>query len=291
MKNALSVSFVMKTAVAVSAVSIALSANAVEPIKITLANWADTQAVVYTAKYVLETKLQQPVTLTTADLGIQFQGIARGDVDLMLGAWLPVTHAAYYARFKNDMEDLGVIYSGAKIGWAVPDYVPESEVASIGDLNKPDVKTKMNSTIQGIEPGAGEMVASEKAMKEYDLAGYNLIRASEAGMLTAVSRAYQSKSWIVATVWSPHWLWQKYKMRYLKDPKGVLGGDEQIHGFASKQFAGKFPRANVFIRHFKLTLADVESIELDGNASNDWSAAAKKFVDSHPEKVQAWLQQ
>jgi glycine betaine/proline transport system substrate-binding protein len=276
---------------AVSTVTFAMSASAADPIKISLANWADTQAVTYTAKYVLETKLQQPVTLIVADLGIQFQGVARGDVDLMLGAWLPVTHAAYYARFKNEMDDLGVIYTGAKIGWAVPDYVPESEVSSIADLNKPEVKSKLNATIQGIEPGAGEMVASEKAMKDYDLAGYNLIRASEAGMLTAVSRAYQSKSWIVATVWSPHWLWQKYKMRYLKDPKGVLGGDEQIRGFASKQFAQKYPRANTFIRHYKLTLSDVEAIELDGNATNDWNAAAKKFVDSHPEKVKAWLQE
>ena len=291
MKNALSVRFVMKAAAAVSAVTFAMSAHSADPLKITLTNWADTQAVVYTAKYVLETKLQQPVTLVNADIGIQFQGLARGDVDLMLGAWLPVTHAAYFARYKNDIEDLGTIYSGAKIGWAVPDYVPESEVASIADLNKPDVKTKLNSTIQGIEPGAGEMVASEKALKEYNLAGYNLVRASEAGMLTAVSRAYPAKNWIVATVWSPHWLWQKYKMRYLKDPKGVLGGDEQIHGFGSKQFAQKFPRANVFVRHFKLTLADVEAIELDGNATNDWNVAAKKFVDAHPEKVQAWLQQ
>ncbi len=210
----------------------------------------------------------------------------------MLGAWLPVTHAAYYARFKDQMDDMGVIYTGAKIGWTVPDCVPESEVSSIADLNKLDVKTKLNGTIQCIEPGAGEMVASEKAMKEYDLAGYNLIRASEAGMLTAVSRAaYQSKSWIVATVWSPHWLWQKYKMRYLKDPKGVLGGDEQIRGFASKQFAQEYPCANTFIKHYKLTQADVEQIELDGNANNDLNAAAKKFVYSHLEKVQAWLQQ
>jgi glycine betaine/proline transport system substrate-binding protein len=291
MKNALFARFVMKAAVAVSAVTFTMVAPAAEPIKITLANWADTQAVVYTAKYVLETKLQQPVTLVNADLGIQFQGISRGDVDLMLGAWLPVTHAAYYARYKNDMEDMGIIYTGAKIGWAVPDYVPESDVASIADLNKPEVKSKLNSTIQGIEPGAGEMVASEKAMKDYDLAGYNLIRASEAGMLTAVSRAYQSKQWIVATVWSPHWLWQKWKMRYLKDPKGTLGGDEQIHGFASKQFAGKYPKADAFIRHYKLTLADVEEIELTGNTTNDWNAAAKKFVDSHPDKVKAWLQQ
>jgi glycine betaine/proline transport system substrate-binding protein len=284
----------MKTAavvMSVTSVTLAMCANAAEPIKITLTNWADTQAVVYTAKYVLETKLQQPVTLVNADIGIQYQGIARGDVDLMLGAWLPVTHGAYYTRYKNDMVDMGVIYSGAKIGWAVPDYVPENEVSSIADLNKPEVKSKLNGSIQGIEPGAGEMVASEKTLKEYDLSGYNLVRASEAGMLTALSRAYQSKSWIVATVWSPHWLWQKWKMRYLKDPKGTLGGDEQIHGFASKQFAGKYPRADVFIRHFKLTLADVEAIELEGNATNDWNVAAKKFVDAHPEKVEEWLKQ
>ena len=178
----------------------------------------------------------------------------------------------------------------AKNGWAVPDYVPESEVSSIADLNKPDVKSKLNSTIQGIEPGAGEMQASEKAIKEYDLAGYNLQSVKRSRHARLVSRAYQSKHWIVATVWSPHWLFQKWQMRYLKDPKGVLGGEEQIHAFGSKQFATKFPRANVFIKHFKLTLADVEAIELDGNSTNDY-ATAKKFVDAHPEKVKAWLQQ
>jgi glycine betaine/proline transport system substrate-binding protein len=110
-------------------------------------------------------------------------------------------------------------------------------------------------------------------------------------MLASIQRATQSKNWIVATVWSPHWLFQKYPMRYLKDPKGTLGGEEQVHGFASKQFAGKFPRADVFMKHFKLTLADVEAIELEGNSTNDYATAAKKFVDAHPDKVKAWLQQ
>ena len=271
--------------------TITTSAYAAQPIKLTYTNWADTEAVVYVAKYVLETKLQQPVDLMNADMGLQWSGVARGDIDLMCGAWLPVTHGQYYAKYKNDIVDIGVIYTGAKIGWAVPDYVPESEASSISDLNKPDVKSKMNGTIQGIEPGAGEMIASEKALKAYDLAGYNLQASSEAGMLASVSRAYQSKSWIVATVWSPHWLFQKWKMRYLKDPKGTLGGEEQIHAIASRSFAGKFPRADVFLHHYKLTLADVETIELDGNASNDWAGAAKRFVDAHPEKVKAWLEQ
>ncbi|MEX3969941.1 glycine betaine ABC transporter substrate-binding protein [Paraburkholderia caribensis] len=287
-----------KSLVAKLAVStvVAMSAGAghalaAEPIKMAVTNWADVLAVANVAKYALETSLKQPVQFVQADIGIQYQGVARGDLDIMVGGWLPVTHGAYYARYKNDMEDVGVIYTGGKNGWAVPAYIPESQVATISDLEKPDVKSKLNGTIQGIEPGGGLMQASEKAIKAYDLNGYNLQSSSEAGMLASVSRAYQSKQWIVATVWSPHWLFQKWQMRYLKDPKGTLGGEEQVHAFASKQFATKFPRADVFFKHFKLTLADVEAIEFEGNSTNDYATAAKKFVDAHPEKLKAWLQQ
>ncbi|MGN6667275.1 MAG: glycine betaine ABC transporter substrate-binding protein [Trinickia sp.] len=266
-------------------------AMAAEPLKIAVTNWADVLAVANVAKYVLENDLKQPVKFVQADIGIQYQGVARGDLDIMVGGWLPVTHATYYARYKNDMDDVGIIYTGGKNGWAVPAYVPESELSSISDLNKPEVKSKLNGTIQGIEPGGGLMQASEKTIKAYNLDGYNLQASSEAGMLAGVSRAYQSNQWVVATVWSPHWLFQKWKMRYLKDPKGTLGGEEQIHAFASKQFASKFPRADVFFKHFKLTLADVEAIEFAGYSNNDYASAAKKFVDAHPEKLKAWLQQ
>ncbi|MEM5313617.1 glycine betaine ABC transporter substrate-binding protein [Paraburkholderia sp. JHI869] len=267
------------------------SAVAAEPIKLAITDWADVLATANVAKYVLETKLNQPVKFVNADIGIQFQGVARGDLDIMVGGWLPVTHAVYYAKYKNDLDDVGVIYTGGRNGWAVPAYVPESQVSSISDLNKPDVKSKLGGTIQGIGPGSGLMQASQKSVEAYSLNGYNLQSSSEAGMLAAVSRAYQTKQWVVATVWSPHWLWQKWQMRYLKDPKGTLGGEEQVHAFASKQFATKFPRADVFFKHFKLTLADVEAIELEGNSTNDYATAAKKFVDAHPDKLKAWLQQ
>ncbi|CAN7342014.1 glycine betaine ABC transporter substrate-binding protein [Trinickia sp. LjRoot230] len=293
MKSGLLKSLLAKLAIStVVAVRIGVApAMAAEPVKVAVTNWADVLAVANVAKYVLENNLNQPVQFVQADIGIQYQGVARGDLDIMVGGWLPVTHATYYARYKNDMDDVGVIYTGGKNGWAVPAYVPESELSSITDLNKPEVKSKLNATIQGIEPGGGLMQASEKTVKAYNLAGYNLQASSEAGMLAAVSRAYQSNQWVVATVWSPHWLFQKWKMRYLKDPKGTLGGEEHIHAFASKQFATKFPRVNVFFKHFKLTLADVEAIEFDGNTSNDYAAAAKKFVNAHPEKLKAWLQQ
>lgn len=267
------------------------TAMAAEPLKIGYTNWADVMAVTSVAKYVLETKLNQPVQLVKADIGIQFQGVARGDLDVMLCAWLPTTHGAYYEKHKNDVQDVGTIYTGGKNGWAVPSYIPESEVSSIADLAKPEVKAKLNGTIQGIEPGGGLMRASEKTLEAYNLtaAGYKLQSSSEAGMLAAVTRAYPAKQWVVATVWSPHWMFQKWNLRYLKDPKGTLGGDEQIHALGSKQFATKFPKVNTFVKSFKLDLADVEAIEHEAQATNNYDAVAKKFVDSHPEKLKAWL--
>ncbi|MCB6182088.1 glycine betaine ABC transporter substrate-binding protein [Leeia sp. TBRC 13508] len=257
-------------------------------VKIATTNWADVLAVANVVKYVMETKLKQPVQFVQADIGIQYQGVARGDLDLMVGGWLPVTHATYFARYKNDMEDVGVIYKGGKNGWAVPAYIPESQLSSIADLSKPEVKEKLKGTIQGIEPGGGLMQASEKTISAYNL-DMKLQSSSEAGMLASISRAYPAKEWVVATVWSPHWLFQKYKMRYLKDPKGTLGGEETIHAFGSKEFGKKFPKAHAMMKKFNMTLADVEAVEMEGNSTNDYATAAKKFVDAHPEKVKAWL--
>lgn len=267
------------------------AASAAEPVKLAIAVWATGKAVGNIAKYVMETQLQQPVEVVTTDIGIQFEGIARGDVDLMVNGWLPMTHEAYYAKYKDRIVDQGVIFNGGKNGWAVPAYVPESEVSSFEDLNKPEVRQKMKGTINGIDPGSGLMRASEKATKAYGLQDYTLQASSEAGMLASLSRAYQSKQWIVATVWSPHWLFQKWPMRYLKDSRQAMGGEEQVHAFSSKSFPAKFPRAANFAKNFRLTVADVEAVSLDGNAMNDYAAAAKKFVDSHPEKLKAWLQQ
>ncbi|SAK66452.1 substrate-binding region of ABC-type glycine betaine transport system [Caballeronia calidae] len=269
----------------------ATSAVAADPVKITVANFADVQAVANVAKYVLETKLNIPVQFVNADLGVQYQGLARNDVDIMVGGWMPITHHNYYEKYKDNLDDVRVIYTGGKIGWAVPDYVPASELDSFADLNKPDVKSKLHSTITGVEPGTGEMQTSEKAMKAYNLDGYNLQSSSEAGMLASLQRAYASKQWIVATVFSPHWLFQKYKMRYLKDPKGAMGGDEQIHAFASKQFASKNPRAYAFFKHYDINLQEVEAVQFDGVNSNNFPAAAKKWVDAHPDRVKAWLAQ
>src|SRR5260370_3041127 len=123
----------MSTAVAMGVgVGPAVSA---EPIKMAVTNWADVLAVANVAKYALETSLKQPVQFVQADIGIQYQGVARGDLDIMVGGWLPVTHAMYYAKYKNVMDDVRIIYTGGKNAWAVPSSSAESQVSSLSHLD------------------------------------------------------------------------------------------------------------------------------------------------------------
>lgn len=279
------------TAVAVTA-SLALApavhAQEKKTIRIGWTAWSDAEAVTNIAKQILEQRLGYKVELLMTDIGLQYQGVAKGNLDIMLMSWLPNTHKAYWDKLSNEVVDMGVLYDNAKLGWAVPDYIPVSEVKSIEDLKKPGVREKFKSQIQGIDPGAGLMQASERAIKTYDLDGYKLLTGSDAGMIVALDRAMKRNEWIAVTTWTPHWMFSKYKIRYLEDPKLALGGAEAIHAVARKGFEKDFPKAAGFVKDFKISIADLEGIMSKAkDSSYDKEAAA--FIKANPDTVNKWL--
>lgn len=279
------------TALAVTATLVGAStaqAQEKKTIRIGWTAWSDAEAVTNIAKQLLEQRLGYKVELVMTDIGLQYQGVAKGDLDIMLMSWLPNTHKAYWDKLSSEVLDMGILYDNAKLGWAVPDYIPISEVKSIEDLKKPGVKEKFKSQVQGIDPGAGLMMASERALKSYDLDGYKLLTGSDAGMIVALDRAMKHNEWIVVTTWTPHWMFSKYKIRYLEDPKLALGGAEAIHAVARKGFEKDFPKAAGFIRNFKINIADLESIMSKAkDSSYDKEAAA--FIKANPDTVNKWL--
>ncbi len=72
---------------------------------------------------VLQEKMGYDVELIEVDAGVMYQGLASGDADGMVAAWLPATHGHYLDAIKDDVIDLGVNLDGTKIGWVVPSYV------------------------------------------------------------------------------------------------------------------------------------------------------------------------
>jgi glycine betaine/proline transport system substrate-binding protein len=250
--------------------------------------WSDAEAVTKLAKKVLEDRMGYKVEMTMADIGIQYQGIATGKLDAMLMSWQPLTHKPYLDKVRQDVVDLGPMYTRAKLGWVVPSYIPESELKSIEDLKKPEVKQKLGSKIQGIDPGAGLMQASEKALKDYGLTDYQLISASDAAMLSGVERAERRKEWIVATAWSPHWMFAKSELRYLDDPKGSLGGLESVNKLVRKGFYQEQPEAYEFLGRMVLPLADVEAIMFEAQNSS-YEKAVDNYIAKNPDRIEYWV--
>lgn len=258
-----------------------------KPIRIGWTAWSDAEAVTNIAKLILEQRLAQKVELVMTDVALRYAGLERGQIDLMLMAWLPGTHQSYYEKVKGSVENLGALYTDAKLGWAVPADIPVATLKTIDDLKKPEVMEKLGGKIQGVDAGAGLMKLSEAAIKTYGL-DYKLLTASDAAMVSALDRAIQRKQWIVVTTWSPHWMFSQYKLRYLEDPKQALGGAESIHALARKGFSADFPAAAAFIRNLKISLADLEGVMLKARDSNAAKEAAA-YIASHGEQVNRWV--
>ena len=256
-------------------------------VKIGWAPWSDAEFVTKLAAKLIEDNLGQKVELIQTDVAPLYQGVSRGDIDAMMMAWLPETHADYYKRVEDKVENLGPLYEGAKLGWIVPDYIPESEISSIEDLKKPEVREKLKGEIQGIDPGAGLTRLSEEAIKKYGL-DYKLNISSEAAMLTTVDRATRSDGWFVATSWSPHWMFGKYKLRYIDDPQGALGGAEHIDALARKGFKEDNPKVASLLEKMSIPIAELEAAMFDAQETS-YEKAVDKYIADNPDRIKEWL--
>lgn len=265
--------------------------NYSKPIKIGWTAWSSTEANTKLVRAILEDVMGYDVELVMADVGIQYQGVANGDIDFMLMCWLPVTHKAYWDKVADEVVNLGPVFTRAKLGWVVPEYIPEEQVSSITDLTDKDIRDKLDGKIMGIDPGAGLMQASEKAMQSYGLgdAGYELISSSGAGMTAALSRAVKKKDWIVVTGWSPHWKFAKWDLRYIDDPQGVLGGRESASCIARKGFYQDVPyEVFEFLTRYFIPADDLEAIMYEARQTS-YEDAADKYIKENPQRINYWV--
>ncbi len=249
--------------------------------------WADAEVVSLMAEKLIESHYEQPVERVMADIGIQYDSVARGKLDLMLMAWLPKTHEKYWQKVSDRVLDLGTMYSG-RIGWVVPDYVPKQRISSISDLSDPKVANGFNNTVQGIDPGSGLMQASEKALNIYDLSDLKLISASGAAMTAVLDRAINDDQWVVVTGWTPHWMFARYKLRFLKDPKSAFGGQEGIHAIARLGLDKDHPKVVAFLTRFKLSDGELDAMLLDAqNTSTE--KAVNNYIANNKKQIDYWM--
>ncbi|KEQ28135.1 glycine betaine ABC transporter substrate-binding protein [Pedobacter antarcticus] len=244
--------------------------------KVTIAyvNWAEGVAMTQLSKVLLE-KEGYTVVLKNADVAPVFAAVAGGDADVFLDTWMPVTHKEYLEKFGAKLEVLGTNFDNARIGFVVPESV---NINSIDELNTN--AALFNGKIVGIDAGAGIMNKAEEAIKAYGLK-LELQSASEAAMMATVKKSIDAGTPVIVTGWSPHYMFSNYKLKFLKDPKGIFGDVETIQTVANKDFIRSNPKVTAFFRNFKLNEVQLGSLMGELAGAGDDKAAVEKWLEQN----------
>lgn len=252
-------------------------------VELAYVEWSSEVASTNVVRALLE-QLGYEVKITPVSAAAMWQAIGAGDADAMVAAWLPTTHGHYLEKVKDQVSDLGPNLDGTKIGLVVPQYVT---IDSITELN--GIADKIDGKLIGIDPGAGLMSKTEKVIEDYGLE-LKLVEGSGATMTAALADAVKNNQWIVVTGWTPHWMFARWDLKYLDDPKGVYGGAEQIHTIVRKGLKEDVPEVYRVLDNFNWTPDEMAELMVWNQEDNaDPYENAKRWLSKNPDKVAAWI--
>lgn len=235
-------------------------------------NWAENIAVTNMWKVILEEK-GYDVKLDILNMGVTMMALESGEIDASLEIWLPVQDANYLEKYQDTVNFSDATwFDQAKVGLVVPASL--EEVDSIEDLN--EHKELFNSTIIGLDPGAGTMEVTEEVIENYDLE-LNLLQSSESAMLAEISKAMRNEEPFVAPLWSPHWVFSSYDLKFLEDPQNTYGSTEKIHHATRHGFEEDHPEISEWFNNWKMDdqqigdlIDQVENAEDPLDGASDW---------------------
>ena len=164
----------------------------------------------------------------------------------------------------------------------VPEYF---EARSISDLDE-----EVDQII-GIGSGAGVMEAARNAISIYSL-NARLLEGNEQAMTDTLSEAIKRRVPIVITGWTPHWIANRYELRFLDDPENIFGESEQIYTLARSEFSNEHPKVVTFFERFKLTNSQLGALmdELQTFPNNE-RRAVQNWIRDNEFIVNQWVKE
>jgi glycine betaine/proline transport system substrate-binding protein len=250
-------------------------------------NWDEDVAVTHLWKNLLEKK-GYSVDLRQLDIGPLYTALNQGGVDVHFDVWMPLTNKNYMDKFSANFVTLGKWYKAeTKMGYVVPKYM--DKINSIEDLKAHAAEFKGKAI--GVEPGSETSLFAKKALEGYGIDNIKLTDSSTPAMLSALAQAYGEKKPILVTLWSPHWAFGKYDLKYLEDPKGVMGQPGWIQTEANKKWAESHPTAAKWIGNMTLTDPQLAQLEIEINTAKDSdpNVGVQKWLEKNQSLADSWL--
>ncbi|MGA7978761.1 MAG: glycine betaine ABC transporter substrate-binding protein [Chromatiaceae bacterium] len=289
--------------VTLAAATLPAAGAPIGPVRLVHAPWSSSVASTYLACAVLREELDQPCEAESVTAERMWELVADGQADAFLSAWLPDTHAHFMKRYGPRLDDLGPNLEGTRTGLVVPAVSVGRQTGAAGARPRPyvtvqsipelkDHREQFKGRILGIDPEAGIMRATERALDVYGLDGYRLVSGSEAEMTAALADAIAHQQWIVVTGWTPHWMFGRWSLRFLDDPKHVYGAVGSIHTMARQGLAADRPDVYRFLDRFHWTPEAMNQLMvwIEQDEGRDPYAQAERWLRTHPQRVRTWLE-
>jgi glycine betaine/proline transport system substrate-binding protein len=107
-------------------------------------------------------------------------------------------------------------------------------------------------------------------------------------MTAALERAARNEDWIVVTGWSPHWKFGAWDLRYIDDPKGVLGSWERIHAIARQGFYQDNIDAATMLGRMWIPIDDLQAAMYEARETS-YEEAVTKYIENNGDRVEYWV--
>ena len=248
--------------------------------------WTENTAIAHLTKVLLEEELgYEEVAIHITDLNSVYDGVAQGDLDAFQDVWLP-NQQDLLSSVEDDVEHLTFSYQGqTEQGIAVPSYM---DATTLDQLNESKV-----DMILGIEPGSVVMDRIyEEVIPTYGLT-QKLVQSSTDGMLYQADIHYNHQEEFALVAWSPHWMNQKFDLRYLEDPKdafGELNEPATISTIVNENLHENDPEAYAFMDALMLDEEHINDLEITINEAGDPPEGAKQWAQENPDVWQPWVE-
>lgn len=255
--------------------------------------WTDVVATTAVASELLH-GLGYDTKQTQASQQIIFAGIQKGQVDAFLGYWKPIMDDNI-----KPFLDAGAVKVAAEPSLhdavavlAVPSYTAEQGLKTLADIAK--FKDELDGKIYGIEAGSGANTAIQKMIdaNQFGLGGFKLVESSEAGMLSAVSRAVKNQKPVVFFGWRPHPMNLSMPITYLTGTEDVFGpndGAATVSTVTAPDYAARCPNANRLLTGLRFTSAQEAELMQPIMQRKAPAQVARDWLKANPQVVEAWL--
>jgi len=272
-------------------------------VRLAYVEWSSEIASTHLVQAIIQEKMGKICHILPMEADEMWEAVARGTVDAMVSAWLPETQRKLYKQYKDKVDNLGPNLENARVGLVVPNITVGRQTMGTGLRNKPYITTKsitelpqyarqFRGKIIGIDPAAGVMERSREAIKVYGLNQYRLISGSEVSMTAELSNAIRKQRWIVVTGWIPHWMFGRWNLKFLEDPKNVYGSKENISTIARKNLQKDMPMVYRFLDRFYWNAKEMDQLMVwikDDDGMYPYEKALR-WMRYNQDQVNSWLQ-